>query len=61
MTEDDKDFRAENNSNLNQALGTYDDFRQKICDNGVSKNQTTNDRIYFRPKSTTGNTSDIKK
>ena len=47
MTEDDKDFRAENNSNLNQALGTYDDFRQKISDNGVSKNQTTNDRIYF--------------
>ena len=27
MTEDDKDFRAENSSNLNRELGIYDDFR----------------------------------
>ena len=27
MTEDDIDFRAENNSNLNRGLGIYDDFR----------------------------------
>ena len=32
MTEDDIDFRAENNSNLNQGLGIYDDFRDfKRC------------------------------
>ena len=27
MTEDDKDFRAENSSNFNRELGIYDDFR----------------------------------
>ena len=27
MAEDDIDFRAENNSNLNQELGIHDEFR----------------------------------
>ena len=48
MTGDDIDFRAENNSNLNWELGIYDDFQDfKICDNGVSRNETTNGRNYF--------------
>ena len=31
MAEDDIDFRAENNSNLNWELGIYDDFRDLCC------------------------------